>query len=65
MNQCIRLVESLTEFSNTRPVKEVKQTLHGIVSVLGNIRMVNFDFVLPLIFICHRPVPYSFERRLP
>jgi hypothetical protein len=40
MNQCIRLVESLTEFSKTRPVNEVKQAMVGIVSVLGNIRMV-------------------------
>jgi hypothetical protein len=42
MNQCIRLVESLTEFSNIRPVNEVKQAMVGIVSVLGNIRMVHF-----------------------
>ena len=42
MNQCIRLVESLTEYSKTRPLNEVKQAMHGIVSVLGNIRMVNF-----------------------
>ena len=42
MNQCIRLVESLTELSKIRPVYEVKQAMHGIVSVLGNIRMVNF-----------------------
>ena len=42
MNQCIRLVESLTEYSKIRPLNEVKQAMHGIVSVLGNIRMVNF-----------------------
>jgi hypothetical protein len=42
MNQCIRLVETLTEFSKTRPVYEVKQAIHAIVSVLGNIRMVYF-----------------------
>jgi hypothetical protein len=42
MNQCIRLVESLTEFSKTRPVNEVKQAMHGTVFVLGNIRMVHF-----------------------
>jgi len=42
MNQCIRLVESLSEFSKTRPVNEIKQAMHGIVSVLGNIRMVRF-----------------------
>ena len=42
MNQCIRLVESLTGYSKTRPLNEVKQAMHGIVSVLGNIRMVNF-----------------------
>ena len=42
MNQCIRLVESMTEYSKTRPLNEVKQAMHGIVSVLGNIRMVNF-----------------------
>ena len=40
MNQCIRLVEYLTEFSKTRPVNEIKQATHGIVFVLGNIRMV-------------------------
>jgi hypothetical protein len=40
MNQCIRLVESLTEFSKTRPVNEIKQATLGIVFVLGNIRMV-------------------------
>ncbi len=40
MNQCIRLVESLTKFSKTRPVNEIKQAMHGIVSVLGNLRMV-------------------------
>jgi hypothetical protein len=44
MNQCIRLVDSLTEFSKTRPVYEVKQAMHGIVSVLGNVRMVHFCF---------------------
>jgi hypothetical protein len=42
MNQCIRLTESLTKFSKIRPVNEVKQAMHGIVSVLGNIRMVDF-----------------------
>jgi hypothetical protein len=42
MNQCIRLGESLNGFSKTRPVNEIKQALHGIVSVLGNIRMVRF-----------------------
>jgi hypothetical protein len=42
MNQCIRLAESLIKFSNTRPVSEVKQAMVGIVSVLGNIRMVHF-----------------------
>jgi hypothetical protein len=52
MNQCIRLVESLTKFSKTRPVNEVKQAMAGIVSVLGNIRMVYlrcFLEYLPLI----------------
>ena len=45
MNQCIRLVESLVKFSKTRPVNEVKQAMVGVVSVLGNIRMVeeNWD----------------------
>ncbi len=42
MNQCIRLVESLTKFSKTKPVNEVKQAMHGIISVLGNLRMVHF-----------------------
>ena len=40
MNQCIRLASSLVEFSKTRPVNEVKQAMVGVVSVLGNIRMV-------------------------
>jgi hypothetical protein len=44
MNKCIRLMESLTQFSKTRPVNEVKQAMHGIVSVLGNIRMVSFRY---------------------
>ena len=46
MNQCIRLVEFLTGLSKTRPVNEVKQAMVGVVSILGNIRMVeeNWDF---------------------
>ena len=46
MNQCIRLVESLVEFSKTRPVNEVKQAMVGVVSVLGNIRMVEENWEL-------------------
>jgi hypothetical protein len=42
MNQCIRLVESLTQFSKTRPVHEIKQAMIGVVSILGNLRMVRF-----------------------
>jgi hypothetical protein len=42
MNQCIRLVESLTQFSKTRPVNEIKQAMIGVVSILGNLRMVHF-----------------------
>jgi hypothetical protein len=44
MNQCIRLVESLTKFSTTRPVNEIKQAIHGVVSILGNIRMVSNSY---------------------
>jgi hypothetical protein len=36
LNQCIRLIESLESFSIKRPVKEVKKSLIGLISVLGN-----------------------------
>jgi hypothetical protein len=41
MNQCIRLSQSLMMFSNSRPVKEVKLSLIGVQSILGNLRSVN------------------------
>jgi hypothetical protein len=41
MNQCIRLSQSLVVFSNSRPVKEVKLSLIGVQSILGNLRSVN------------------------
>ena len=40
MNQCIRLVESLDYFSNIRPVKEIKKSMAGLISTLGNMRSV-------------------------
>ena len=41
MNQRIRLSQSLMMFSNSRPVKEVKLSLIGVQSILGNLRSVN------------------------
>jgi len=43
MNQCIRLTQTLESFSNSRPVNEVKLTTVGIVSILGNLRMVSLE----------------------
>lgn len=45
MNQCIRLIKSLEGFSVIRPVKEVKKSLNGLVSTLGNIKSVKFKNV--------------------
>jgi hypothetical protein len=41
-NQCIRLVKELENFSKVRPVKEVKKSLIGLISTLGNIKSVKF-----------------------
>jgi hypothetical protein len=43
MNQCIRLSQSLLDFSNSRPVDEIKIAIVGIVSILGNLRSVNLQ----------------------
>jgi hypothetical protein len=50
MNQCIRLVESLTEFAKTRPVREIKQAMVGLVSILGNLRSVQNLFRKKILF---------------
>ena len=42
MNQCIRLINSLVGFSQTRPIDEVKQATFGLVSTLGNLRSVKY-----------------------
>ena len=40
MNQCIRLMNSLTNFSNIRPVEEVKKATVGLIAIMGNIKSV-------------------------
>jgi hypothetical protein len=40
MNQCIRLMEAFTTFSNIRPIDEVKLAATGFISILGNLRSV-------------------------
>ena len=40
MNQCIRLTQSLVVFSDSRPIEEIKLSMVGIVSILGNLRSV-------------------------
>lgn len=45
MNQCIRLANSLVEFSKYRPIVEVKLATVGIFSILGNIRSVSEIFL--------------------
>jgi hypothetical protein len=44
INQCIKLIESLEFFSTTRPVKEVKKSLNGLISIMGSIKSVNTNF---------------------
>ena len=46
MNQCIRLMEAFITFSNIRPVDEVKLTLTGFISILGNLRSVKCSSLL-------------------
>ena len=40
INQCIRLTQSLVSFTNSRPIDEVKLSIVGIYSILGNLRSV-------------------------
>ena len=40
MNQCIRLINALVDFSSVRPVDEVKKATVGFISVLGNMKSV-------------------------
>jgi hypothetical protein len=40
LNQCIRLIEFLEYFSTTRPVKEVKKSTIGLISIMGSIKYV-------------------------
>jgi hypothetical protein len=40
LNQCIRLIEFLEYFSITRPVKEVKKSTIGLISIMGSIKYV-------------------------
>ena len=40
MNQCIRLMELITKFAESRPVDEIKLATVGIISILGNLRLV-------------------------
>ena len=42
MNQSIRLIESLVKLSQIRPIDEVKLALVSIVSILGNLRSVEY-----------------------
>jgi hypothetical protein len=42
LNQCIRLIEFLEYFSTIRPVKEVKKTTIGLISILGSIKSVTY-----------------------
>ncbi len=39
-NQCIRLINSLLDFSYKIPVQEVKMGTVGIIAILGNLRSV-------------------------
>ena len=45
MNQCIRLMESLTKFAESRPIDEIKLASVGIISILGNLRTVSMIFM--------------------
>jgi hypothetical protein len=40
MNQCIRLANYLKENFKSNPMDEIKKTLVGFISVLGNLRSV-------------------------
>jgi uncharacterized membrane protein len=40
VNQCIRLIKSLTTFAKYRPIEEVQLALVGFISILGNLRSV-------------------------
>ena len=51
MNQCIRLANSLVEFSKYRPVVEVKLATVGIFSILGNIRSVSDNCFILILFL--------------
>jgi hypothetical protein len=42
MNQCIRLIASFLSIVGKIPVAEVKKTAFSLISILGNIRSVNF-----------------------
>ena len=42
LNQCIRLIEFLEYFSTIRPVKEVKKSTIGLISILGSIKSVTY-----------------------
>ena len=44
MNQCIRLMVAFVKLSKIRPVKEVKLTTVGFISILGNLRSVNIGY---------------------
>lgn len=40
LNQCLRLVQSLSSFSTIRPVDEVQKTIIGLVSTIGLVKSV-------------------------
>jgi len=40
MNICIQLIESFEAYAQIRPVDEVKITMVGFISILGNLKAV-------------------------
>ena len=61
MNQCIRLALSLQAFANLRPVNEMKRATVGLISILGNIRSVEF-FIYSLLNFNFSNVYLTFSR---